>query len=184
VSARTATVSTGAWVMRLALVALGAAVLVGGLGYGVETPEGLVGPGMMPVAAGVLMVAAGLVECLKAFRAERAAVAERATTEAPADAEGAAADEAAELDVFGRTTRQRSRAVALVFGVILLAVVLAYAIGLLLALSLMVAVLLTFVEKKPLWVGLVGGVGAFAFGYLVFGVALNVPLATGALGLV
>jgi hypothetical protein len=179
VSARAASVSTGAWVMRLALVALGAAVLVGGLGYGVETPEGLVGPGMMPVAAGALMVLAGAWECFKAFRAERAAVAE-----APAEADASAADEPAELDVFGRTVQQRGRAVALVFGVILLAVVLAYAIGLLLALSLMVVVLLTFVEKKPLWVGLVGGVGAFAFGYLVFGVALNVPLATGALGLI
>lgn len=178
-SARTATVNTGAWVMRLALLVLGAAVLVGGIGYGVETPEGLVGPGMMPVAAGALMVVAGAWECLKAFRAERSAVAE-----APAEADGAATDKAAELDVFGRTTQQRNRAVAVVFGVILLAVVLAYAIGLLLALSLMVVVLLTFVEKKPLWVGLVAGVGAFAFGYLVFGMALNVPLATGALGLI
>ncbi len=177
-SARTAPVNRGAWAMRLVLLALGAAVLVAGIGYGVETPEGLVGPGMMPVAAGALMVVAGAWECLKAFRAERAAIAA-----APA-ADAVATDEPEELDVFGRTTKQRGRAVAVVFGVILLAVVLSYAIGLLLALSLMVAVLLTFVEKKPLWVGLLGGVGAFAFGYLVFGVALNVPLATGALGLI
>ncbi|MFP3714519.1 tripartite tricarboxylate transporter TctB family protein [Puerhibacterium sp. TATVAM-FAB25] len=183
-SARTATVSTGAWVMRLALLALGAAVLLGGIGYGVETPEGLVGPGMMPVAAGALMVVAGAWECLKAFRAERSAVAAAPAEADGAGADGVAADEAAQLDVFGRTSRQRNRAVAVVFGVILLAVVLAYAIGLLLALSLMVVVLLTFVEKKPLWVGLVAGVGAFAFGYLVFGMALNVPLATGALGLI
>lgn len=171
-------VALGPWVMRLVLLAVGVAVLVGGLSYGVRTPEGLVGAGMMPFAAGLLMVAFGAWECFTGFRAERNAAAESETAEAES------AEEAGVLDVFGRSAAQRNRAVALVFGVILGAVVLAYVIGLLLALSVMVFVLLSVIEKKPVWTGLVGAVAAFAFGYLVFGMALNVPLATGMLGLV
>jgi putative tricarboxylic transport membrane protein len=177
VSTRDVTRSTGAWGMRVALLAIGAAVLIGGIAYGLRTPDGLVGPGMMPAVAGAVMLVAGAWECLKAYRVARVQADDAADTEG-------AADDPAELDVFGRTTAERGRAVATVFGVILLGVVLAYAVGLLLGLSLMVLTLLTFVEKKPLWVGVVGGVAAFAFGYLVFGLALDVPLATGALGLV
>ncbi|MCK9792814.1 tripartite tricarboxylate transporter TctB family protein [Isoptericola sp. 4D.3] len=168
--------------MRVLLLALGAAVLVAGISYGVRTPDGHVGPGMMPAAAGAVMLLAGAWESLKAFRSGREATDGDDST-VSSGAEGAE-DEDSQLDVFGRTTAQRNRAVAVVFGVIALGVALTYAIGLLLGLSLMVAVLLTFVEKKPLWVGVVWGAGAFAFGYLVFGLALNVPLATGALGLI
>ena len=166
--------------MRLVLLVLGAAALIGGTGYGLRTPEGLVGAGLMPASAGFVMVVASLWDGVRTLR------------EGPAPAVGGdepvavpeVEDAPAELDVFGRSAGQRNRAVVTVFAVILLAVVLSYVVGLLLALTAMVVVLLGVVEKMPWWVALVGGAAAFLFGYLVFGVALNVPLPTGMLGLV
>lgn len=175
---RTARIATGPWVMRLVLLVLGAAALVAGTGYGLRTPEGLVGAGLMPALAGFVMVVASLWDGATALRAERTAP---AVVPEPAADPG---DAPAELDVFGRSAGQRNRAVLMVFAVILLAVVLSHVVGLLLALTAMVAVLLGVVEKMPWWVALVGGAAAFLFGYLVFGVALNVPLPTGMLGLV
>ncbi|WP_043499736.1 tripartite tricarboxylate transporter TctB family protein [Georgenia sp. SUBG003] len=175
-----AAVARGPWLMRLVLLVIGVGALVGGVGYGVRTAEGLVGAGLMPAVAGVVMVAASLWDGANAFRKERASAAAVGATNAPAEAQGAAE----ELDVFGRNAGQRNRAVVLVFAVILLAVVLSYIVGLLLALTAMVVVLLKFIENMPWKVALVGGAGAFLFGYLVFGVALNVPLPAGMLGLV
>lgn len=172
-----ARVALGPWVMRLVLLAVGVAALVGGYGYGLRTEEGLVGAGLMPAIAGGVMVAASIWESLRALRDERT----RAAAEPAGDV---AAEEAPELDVFGRTARQRNRAVVSVFAVILGTILLAYVIGLLLALSVMVAVLLGVVEKHKWWVALTGGVLAFLFGYLVFDMALRVPLPTGMLGLV
>ncbi|GAA4288211.1 hypothetical protein GCM10022262_25710 [Georgenia daeguensis] len=173
--------AAGPWVMRLVLLVLGVAALVGGIGYGLRTPEGLVGAGLMPALAGLVMVVASLWEAARALREGRAptAVTDVGTAAAPG-----VEDAPAELDVFGRSAGQRNRAVVMVFVVILLAVVLAHVVGLLLALTAMVMVLLGIVEKMPWWVALVGGAAAFLFGYLVFGVALNVPLPTGMLGLV
>jgi hypothetical protein len=166
--------------MRLVLLVVGAAALIGGAGYGVRTPEGLVGAGLMPALAGLVMVVASLWDGARALRDGRAAPA--VVEEPGAASEGE--DAPAELDVFGRSAGQRNRAVLMVFAVILLAVLLSHVVGLLLALTTMVVVLLGVVEKMPWWVALVGGAAAFLFGYLVFGVALNVPLPTGMLGLV
>jgi hypothetical protein len=166
--------------MRLVLLVLGAAALIGGSGYGLRTPEGLVGAGLMPALAGFVMVVASLWDGARALRDARAAV---TVDEGPVPTPESA-DAPAELDVFGRRAGQRNRAVLMVFAVILLAVLLSHVVGLLLALTAMVAVLLGVVEKMPWWVALVGGAAAFLFGYLVFGMALNVPLPTGMLGLV
>jgi hypothetical protein len=164
--------------MRLVLLVLGAAALIGGTGYGLRTPEGLVGAGLMPALAGLVMVVASLWDCVRTLREGRGpAVGVEQPVVVPK-----IEDAPAELDVFGRSAGQRNRAVVTVFAVILLAVVLSYVVGLLLALTAMVVVLLGVVEKMPWWVALVGGAAASLFGYLVFGVALNVPLPTGMLG--
>jgi hypothetical protein len=134
----------------------------------------------MPALAGLVMVVASLWEGARTLREGRAAA---VSAEEPVAAQEVE-DAPAELDVFGRSAGQRNRAVLMVFAVILLAVVLSHVVGLLLALTAMVVVLLGVVEKMPWWVALVGGAAAFLFGYLVFGVALKVPLPTGMLGLV
>lgn len=161
----------GPWVMRGVLLLLGLGVLIGGLRYGITVEGGHVGPGFMPFAAGLVMVLAGLWEATSAWRSR---------------AEAGPAEEASqdEVDVFGRTARQRRMAVVKVFGILLGATVLAELIGLLLSLTVMVTVLLWWIERKKWWVALIGGAAAFLFGYLVFGVFLDVPLATGLLGLI
>lgn len=169
-------VEPGPWIARLVFLAVGLAVLIGSLGYGLETEEGLVGPGMVPFIAALVMVVATLVECVNALRKQRTGDGETEEENAITDAD--------EIDNLGRTAAQRNRAVVTVFAVILLTVLLTRIIGLLLSLGLMVLVLITFVERKPWWIGLIAGVGSFLFGWVVFGLVLNVPLPTGMLGLI
>lgn len=166
----------GPWVVRLIFLGVGVAVLIGSFGYGLETPEGLVGPGMVPFLASLVMVVATLVESVNAARKLR--------SPAEATEEDNAIADADDLDNLGRTAVQRNRAVILVFGVILLAVLLTRVIGLLLSLSLMVFTLVALIERKPWWAGLIAGVGSFLFGWVVFGLVLHVPLPTGMLGLI
>lgn len=166
----------GPWIMRLAFLVVGLTVLISGVNYGLRTEDGLVGPGLMPFAAGLVTTLATLAEAANAWRKQR---------QTAADAGAAnAIEEADEVDHLGRTSAQRNRAVLWVFLVILAAVLMSHVIGLLLSLSLMVVALISVVERKPWWSGVVGGIGAFLFGYGVFGVVLNVPLPTGMLGLI
>ncbi|WIY82802.1 tripartite tricarboxylate transporter TctB family protein [Propionimicrobium sp. PCR01-08-3] len=169
-------VELGPWIVRLIFLGIGIAVLVGSIGYGLETADGLVGPGMVPFLASVVMVLATLVECLNALRKQRAGAEGTEEANAIADAD--------DVDNLGRTAAQRNRAVVLVFGAILLTVLLTRIIGLLISLSLMVFGLIAFVERKPWWIALIAGVGSFVFGWVVFGLVLNVPLPTGMLGLI
>lgn len=198
-------VDKGAWIMRLVLIALGLAITIGGASYGVFQETGLVGAGFVPVMAGGIMVLAGLWEAATEFRAQQRTVledqpdvataagveVEAATAETveeilDVDGDGTLAAEAAEsdLDVFGRTEAESRRAVIYVFAVLLLTTFLSHVIGLLLALSLMVFILLKFVERKSWVAAIIGAVLAFAFGWGVFGELLSVPLPTGMLGIV
>lgn len=173
-------VDKGAWAMRLVFLVLAVAIMVGASGYGLRTQDGLVGPGLVPFAAGLVMALATCWECVKTIRAERlagAAVPQEETVDAMADL----VDEDTLADM---KNTGGHKAVLMVFAAVLAAVVLSHLIGLLLALSTMVAGLIIVVEKKKWWTGLVAGVIAFAFGYVVFGLVLNVPLPTGMLGLV
>lgn len=203
----------GAWIMRLALIALGAAIMIGGIGYRIFEPTGLVGAGFVPFVAGLIMVLAGVWEGVTAFRSQKGAIAvdqpdvasaggvliESATAETVVElldtnadgvlqivgteGEGALAGEE-ELDVFGRSEAESKRAVIYVFLVLLITTVLASVIGLLLSLAVMVFVLLKFVERKSWIAAIVGAALAFLFGYVVFGMLLGVPLPTGMLGIV
>ncbi len=162
--------------MRLAFLVVGLTVLISGVNYGLRTEEGLVGPGLMPFAAGLVTTIATLAEAANAWRKRRQTASEAGEVNAIEDAD--------EVDHLGRTSAQRNRAVLWVFLVILGAVLMSHVIGLLLSLSLMVVILISVVERKPWWSGVAGGIATFLFGYGVFGVVLNVPLPTGMLGLI
>lgn len=164
----------GPWVMRGCLLLMGMGVSVGGLHYGITLENGHVGPGLMPFAAGMMMVVAGLWETGSAWRSYRRESQGDEVNDTHVD----------ETDSFGRDGRERRWAVVKVFGILLGATVLAELIGLLLSLTVMMLVLLVWIERKRWWVGLAGGAAAFLFGYLIFGVLLDVPLATGLLGLI
>ncbi|WP_420175903.1 tripartite tricarboxylate transporter TctB family protein [Luteococcus sp. OSA5] len=178
----------GPWLMRAALIVVGLVSLIGGLQYGPKTPEGLVGPGFVPVVAGGLILLASAWDVMVAMLEAKQHADERgegATLEAVADsATAAGAAPAEELDAMGRTEKQRNRAVVLVFAILATMVLLVNLIGLLLSLTLMVIVLLWFIEKKKWWQALLGGALALAFGFLVFGILLEVPLPAGLLGLI
>ena len=158
---------------RLAFLVVGLTVLISG-SHGLRTEEGLVGPGLMPFAA-------GLVTTIATWPRPPTRGASGTASEA---GEVNAIEDADEVDHLGRTSAQRNRAVLWVFLVILGAVLMSHVIGLLLSLSLMVVILVSVVERKPWWSGVVGGIATFLFGYGVFGVVLNVPLPTGMLGLI
>lgn len=166
----------GGWIVRAVFLVLSILIIVGAIGYGIRDDEGLVGAGMMPFAAGLVMLVATLWEGVGEFRRQRTALPQAPVENAIADADA--------VEATTRTPAEQRRAVITSFVVILATLLVARVVGLLIALSLMVLVLIWPVERKPWWSGVIGGVAAFLFGWLVFGVLLDVPLPTGMLGLI
>ena len=198
-------IDMGEWVMRAVLIALGVAILIGGLNYGLYDEAGLVGAGFVPFVAGATMVLAGLAEAFKAFRARSSVSlvdqpdtahaagvevesASLETTESllDVDGDGTLDIEAlqTELELASHEELKNRRAVISEFVVLIITTVMSHIIGLLLALSLMVFILLKIVERKSWVASIVGAVLAFAFGWGVFGQLLSVPLPTGMLGII
>ncbi|MFC7404191.1 tripartite tricarboxylate transporter TctB family protein [Georgenia alba] len=182
----------------LGVVGLGAAIA--GLGYGMLGDDGRIGPGFLPVAAGGFLVVAAAAEIARLYLAApghgrleviaAAASAVRAERD-PADPAGHSdADDPVERadgmrdtgDQFGRTARQRERAVLAIFALMLVAVLLVPVVGLLIAVGLMVLALVAWMERRGLLAGLAVSVVAVGLSYLVFVVVLGVPLPTGLLG--
>ncbi|MEQ3550042.1 tripartite tricarboxylate transporter TctB family protein [Pseudonocardia nematodicida] len=167
----------------LVLAAVGAVATVMGIGYGVFD-DGQVGPGFLPTVTGAFILLASLAEIARMYLA-----APRVDTggllAAAESAEKAAAEVTTEeRDVFGRTARQRGRAILLVFGTMLGALLLVQVIGLLLSLGVMVLAITLGVERKPLLISVLTTAGAVGAAYLIFIVGLGVPTPTGALGLI
>src|SRR5699024_6312854 len=73
-----------------------------------------------------------------------------------------------ERDTFGRTAKQRSRTVPLIFAVLLGAMLLTQVIGMLLSLTLMMFAIVFFIEKKPLVPSLLTSGAVLAVAYLIF----------------
>ncbi|MDD7687643.1 MAG: tripartite tricarboxylate transporter TctB family protein [Actinomycetaceae bacterium] len=169
-------VDIGSWIFRGAFLVLAVAVMIGSLSYGLRDENGLVAAGMMPFAASLVMIIATLWEASMEYRRQR-------LVRSPLIAKNAI-EEADELEKNAHNAKDTRKAVVTVFMVILAAILFARVVGLLIALSVMVVVLIWPVERKPWWVGVLGGVGAFLFGYVVFSLVLEVPLPTGMLGLV
>lgn len=172
----------------LGIVGLFAAVM--GIRYGVTVENGQVGPGFLPLVTGSFVLLASVAELLRMFLAPPAThagsfmqVVEEVEDEARA-AVGTADAEAAELDTFGRTAKQRARAIVLIFGILLVALLLIPVIGLLLSLTLMVFTVFVAIERKPIVTSAIISAAALAIMYLIFDLGLNVPLPTGMLGLV
>lgn len=170
------------------LAALGLAAAVYGWQYGFLV-DGQVGAGFLPVTTGGFIALASLAELARTglqrrpSRADGHVLAPVGDEQAAAVPTGAAAA-AEELDVFGRTARQRGRAIAVVFGLLGAALLLVPLLGLLISLSLAVLVLLLVVERKGPVAAVVGAGACLAFGWLVFVQVLGAPLPSGALGLV
>ncbi|GAA5165674.1 hypothetical protein GCM10011366_05080 [Ornithinimicrobium tianjinense] len=177
------------------VLVVGLVVAVMGWGYGFQADNGQVGPGFLPVLTGSFIVVASALELLRMFLAPTAPV-EGSFMEGVEKVEARAKEELAramaesgggekeELDVFGRTHRQRGRAVQLVFGVMFVAILLIPLLGLLLSMTLMTFVILRFIESRGWLMSAAVSAGAFLFFFLIFRLALGLPLPTGMLGLV
>jgi hypothetical protein len=153
------------------LAALGVALALGSVQYGIFNEEGRIGPGFMPFGAGALLALFAVMIGIEAWR-RRGVRASRATEE-PGE------DGAQEQTVEPEDGEAKNRTVALVFGLTLVAILLIPVLGFLLSFGLLVFVLVTFVERGSLLLGAVLGVCAVAFAWLVFVLFLQIPLPQG-----
>lgn len=151
------------------LTAVGVAMAVQSASYQVFAADGGIGPGFMPFVAGLALAAfSAWVGAQTLVRGRRAGHATGGEPDAPVETSRPSTAE---------------RRVALVFGLALGAIVLAYVTGFLVAFGLLVFVLLAVVEREAVWLSGVITVVAVTFCYFVFVAALRVPLPGGMFGL-
>jgi putative tricarboxylic transport membrane protein len=151
------------------LAALGAAVFATSFGYGLFGEGGRVGPGLLPMVTGLLLLLLSGGQLLVRLRRLRTAPAAP-----PADGDG--------VDVFGRSEAQRVRQLRMVVLALPVAVLLIPLLGFLPAFGLLVLFIGVVVERRPPLVALVVTAVAVAVGYGVFAEFLDVPLPDGLLG--
>ena len=176
------------------MAVLGLLAVVGGIGYGLELDE-RVGPGLMPFAAGVLMLLTVAVQLLRRLRTPVSEPEPEVGTEAELEpaaelAAGSGAEpatatgESEDADVVADAATPDGRRVATIFAMIVLAVAATYLIGMLLSVSLLVGALFLLNDRTKPVTALIAAVAAGLFGWLVFETLLDVPLPTGLLGLI
>ncbi len=167
------------------LAAVGIMVVVGGLDYGMFGEKGRIGPGFLPVVSGGLVALFALSDIVSRVRSRRHIADER---ELLLDPESATALEAEatvpDIDIFGRTQKQRNGQLIAVIGILVGSVILVELIGFILAFGLMLVVCAVLVERRKLLPSLLVAFIALGVAYLVFGVLLRVPLPQGLLGVI
>ena len=203
------TAGPGAQAVALGVLALlGAAVFATSFGYGILGEEGRVGPGLLPMVTGLLLLllSAGrlLTRLLRrgpdghTLRTARSSVPSRrharlvtdrrreAGGQSPVAQQGRSSDPGADdgpgVDVFGRTEAQRVRQLWMVVAAVPVAVLLVPLLGFLPALGLLVLFISAVVERRPPLVAVSVTAVAVAAGYGIFAEFLDVPLPTGTLG--
>ena len=149
----------------LFLVGLYAVVM--GLGYGVTNDEGLVGGGMVPTGAGLVLTVLGGYLLVMALRADEGPRVERDETP----------------DIHGRTETERVHHLWQVFGLLLVTILLIELLGFITAFAAFLLVTATIIERRPFLPSLLLVVIGAATVYVLFVQLLRVPLPTGPLGL-
>lgn len=152
---------------------IGLVAIIGGLVYGLEQDE-RVGPGVMPSAAGILILVPLVVQLVRRLRMP--------VDDAPSD--DAPAAEQQEAPQPAPTTQAHTPHVALIFALVAAAVALSYVVGLLISVSLLVGVLFWLNDRRRPVTAVIAAVIAALFGWLVFITLLDVPLPRGVLGLI
>ncbi len=163
------------------LAVVGAAVFGTSFGYGILGEEGRVGPGLLPMVTGLLLLllsAGQLVIRLRRHRQFR----RTARSSEPVRREGRSSDPDSGVDVLGRTEAQRVRQLWIVVVATPVAVLLVPLLGFLPALGLLVLFVAAVVERRPPLAALAVTAVAIAAGYGVFAEFLDVPLPDGAVG--
>lgn len=165
----------------IVLAVIGIAAVLGGTGYGMFVDGGEVGPGFLPVFAGSLVALFAVLDVIGRLKRvpEHDPLKEVAGTD-----EELAADLAAEsdVDIFGRTQRQRTRMLAIVLGILVATLALVQVLGFIPAFGLMLFVIAVFVERRKWLPSLLVTVVTCVVVYLIFVTFLRVPLPEGVFG--
>lgn len=168
----------------LVLAVVGVAAALVGVGYGMTDDEGQVGPGFLPVAFGAVLAVLAAADVLLrlARRAPRDTVEDLVEESLPvgADDDAVGGDD---VDIFGRTQRQRTRILVLVVVSLVAAILLTYLVGLTIAFGLLMLGIAIGLERRPVVSSIIISVVATAVIWVVFRQLLSVPLPTGLLGL-
>jgi putative tricarboxylic transport membrane protein len=169
------------------LAAVGLGAVIGGIGYGAYGEEGRIGPGFLPVLAGGLTAAFAILDIIGRLRqrsGSHGAVDLALDTESIHALEDEADVEAAsDVDIFGRTQKQRNRMLVAVLGILIATIILVGVIGFILAFGLMLVACAALVERRRLLSSVIVAAVALGAAYLIFGVLLRVPLPQGLLGI-
>jgi putative tricarboxylic transport membrane protein len=171
--------ATGTVLALLLVTALGIGVAVVAPSYGLDVDGQRIGPGFLPLTAGIGLALLSLVQLASVLRASAAARRERGGHDAPRiDPHGEES-----IDVLGRTGARRKRNMRLVTVAVVLTVVLIPLIGFLESFALLLLFVSIVVERRPVLPAVVISVVAVAVVYTIFVVGLNVRLPMGALAL-
>ena len=167
----------------LALLGIGA--VIGGLSYGVIEEDGLIGPGFLPTMAGALVAIFAIGDVIGRLRAKPVMSEAELILGAEADAvleEEVAAE--SDIDIFGRTQKQRSRMLVAVLLILIVTLLLVPLLGFIISFALMLLSIAVFVEKRKWLPALAVTAAALAVIYLIFVVLLRVPLPQGLIGFI
>lgn len=169
----------------LALAIIGVVAVVLGLGYGMFREGDEIGDGFLPVVLGAVITVLAVIDIIQ--RMLRKDDVSDTIEEVMEDAIGVHLGETAEpqdsdIDIFGRTQRQRNRILLSVVGALVVAVLLASVVGLVVALTLLMIFVAVFLERRPWLPSVIIAVVAGATIWLVFEQFLKVPLPGGLLG--
>ena len=169
-----------------ALALLGVAAAIGGWGYGVTQDNGQVGAGFLPLALGVIMaLLAGVDVAMTLLQREPSRpLDELGTLAEEVESVVDTVEESPDVDALGRTQRQRNRMLAVVIGLLLVALLLIPVLGLLISLGLLMVVIATVVERRNLIPSLLVSAITVGVFHLVFAVLLRLPMPTGLIGLI
>jgi putative tricarboxylic transport membrane protein len=186
----------GGLIAGIVLAAIGAAAVLGGLGYGVTVDGGEIGPGFLPVLAGALVAAFAVLDVIGRLR-RRSGVPSQAelildTVDDTDYADPGAASTSTQLmshvgddaDIYGRTQKQRNRILAKVLGIVVVTLLLVQVVGFLIAFVLMLFVVAFVIERRRLLPSVLVALAAGAVTYGIFVALLRVPLPQGFLGLI
>ena len=175
------------FVPNAVIISLGIAATAMGAGYGVLGDDGRIGPGFLPTVAGALMAFFAAVNVLTSGRKQAATLDSVMEERIPGidrgedSASGSANGE--DLDIYGRTQRQRDRMLWTVIGIVLATVVLVPLLGFMLAFAAMLLVIAVVVERRKILPSVMVSVLTLAATYAIFVLFLRVPLPQGILGI-
>lgn len=169
------------------IIALGLAAAVVGAGYGFLDGDGRIGPGFLPSIAGALMAVFAAVNALTSGRKQSATLESVVEGQIPGLGQEEASPEVTagnnDLDIYGRTQRQRDKMLWTVIGIMLATVLLVPLLGFMLAFAAMLVVVAVVVERRKILPSIAVSVITLAATYAVFVLFLRVPLPQGILGI-